>query len=259
MLKMIFAILIACVASMASNLTPSGSSFKCDNNFRDDTLLMKYYATQQNFLFCKDSGETLGVAAVKLQLKEIDQASDFYMLSSFTWGGGESDTRSGTVGQDNYQSSPGQNGFLYVDGFGNMTMALSGVGADRLDIRIDEAFFTGGNMDTVRAPAVGDTLHWSLSLIYFHSSRMPKPILGWTSKAGTTPSWEGSDTVTIRFRTIMKPIAIDVGLHRSSSPSESAVLGRYDAQGRPLDDKAIPSGLIFERTKEGIRKRLQLR
>lgn len=126
-------------------------------------------------------------------------------------------------------------------------------------MRIDESFFSGGNIDTVHAPAVGDTLHWTLSLIYFHSSRMPKPILEWTSKAGTTPSWEGSDTVSIRFRTIMQPIVIDVGLHQSARLPEGAVLGRYDMHGRPLGTTAQPAGLILERTKDGIRKRLQLR
>lgn len=257
MLKVILSIVAMLSVAFASTITLSADA-NCTKPYVSDTLLTEYYSLNHKLFFCKDSGETLGVAAVKLELREQALAPNLSTGIDAYWKWGNPYYQSAYAGTFPGRTYPNENGYYFLNGSMSTlhNMAYSYLGSDNLSLQIRLDFAATGRPDTSTAPPVGDTLHWTLSFIYFHSSKMA--IWDWNTK--TVPvSWVGSDTVTIRYRTIMQPLITTHVLSQNSSSLGTTVLGRYDLQGRPLDAKASPAGLVFERTPQGFRKRLQLR
>lgn len=257
MLKLLSCFVMISSLAFSAAIMPAGKMSvvgraDCSRTFVDDTLLSPNYAFEHLFGFCKDSGETLGVAAVWLHLKEIDQVSGYSNLIDFDWkwGGGTYGGADARVTSSSY--SRGDSGYIFLAGLSAKGMAYSNVGADTLSAYVNLFFLA----DTALKIKVGDTLHWTLSFIYFHSSQMP--IWSWSNK--TEPvSWVGSDTVTIRYRTIMRSLQPSEIFKRKSMMREGKMLGRFDLQGRPLRGSSCLPGIVLERTEQGYRKRLQLR
>lgn len=257
-MKMILT-LIALAATSFSAMIVSSAEEDCSIPFVQDTLLPLEYSNAHSLYFCKDYGETLGVAAVKLELQEIAESPHLSTSVDFYWKWSNPYYNAATKSTIPVRAYPSTNGgYYYTRGMlsASKPMAYSLKDADQLDASVRIYFALPGLRDTITMPALGDTLHWTLSFIYFHSSKMP--IWYWNND-GTPEAWKGSDTMTVRYRTIMDAWE-DVGMAGPQQTQKAGpVLGRYDLQGRPLDVNASPSGLVFERTRQGFRKRLQLR
>lgn len=256
MLKLLMVLI--CLAAMShSAAIVSSAEEDCSRPFVQDTLLPLEYSNAQYLYFCKDWGETLGVAAVKLELQEIAESPHLSTSVDFYWKFGNPYYNAATAGTVPGKVYPNLDGYHYTRGvISTKPMAYSDKDADQLKALVRLNFASRGLWDTTTMPKLGDTLHWTLSFIYFHSSKMP--IWYWTN-TGTHEAWVGSDTMTVRYRTLMDAWD-DVGMAGPQQEHKAGpVLGRYDLKGRPLDASASPSGLVFERTTQGFRKRLQLR
>ncbi len=253
------AALISLATCSYSAAIESSAEEDCSRPFVDDTLFRKDEAFVQSLYFCKGYGETLGVAAVKLQLREKDKAENASYSVGFYWSWGNPYYNGASGGAALGGGHSNVDAYVLTRGIisSSKHMAYSDKDADKLKAQVLLDFAPYETIDPARMLAIGDTLHWTLSFIYFHSSKMS--IWYWNND-GTADAWKGSDTMTVRYRTIMQLPYPSEGLagRRQGSPDGPA-LGRYDLQGRPLHDQSTPRGLIFERTKQGFRKRLQLR
>lgn len=258
MFKVILCVLVAAVSGYCASVAACADS-KCLAPFVHDTLLDSSDAINANFTFVKDSGEVLGVAAVKLQLNGACPIPYFVGEYNFRWWNGPGYYATSNSGYDEID------GYHFIDASTYVTnsMSVSRSGADTLEFLGKMKFYPRSDVTDAGLPSVGDTLNWQLDFIYFHGSKMD--IRRWVNgrgsplEEGDTISWVGSDTVSVRYRTVMRDSKISMGLPRMIQMSDAQALGRYDLQGRPLDVSALPLGLNLERTKQGFRKRLQLR